>query len=140
MASPGNLALQSRPRADRAERTAPLPRVLYALALKPGHIFGSIEEQILTLAARFRDEGSLFLPLFLCEPEAGDLGFFRARGVEAECLSPDRLRWPALRRLLGLLREHRIDAIHWNFTSPLGNAYLWWLTLLRPSLRHYFTD
>jgi glycosyltransferase involved in cell wall biosynthesis len=38
------------------------------------------------------------------------------------------------------LKEHHIEVVHWNFTSPLGNSYLWWLTLLCPSVAHYFTD
>lgn len=117
-----------------------LPRVVYALSMEPGYKFGSIEDQILALAARFRAEGSLFLPLFLCDAAAGALDFFHRRGVAAEALDLRRLRWSGLRALARLVRRHRIDAIHWNFTSPLSNAYLWGLTLLRPGLRHYFTD
>src|SRR5262249_23567082 len=45
-----------------------------------------------------------------------------------------------LRRLLRLLRTHRIEAIHWNFTWPLANAYLWWLSAMQPGLAHYVTD
>jgi glycosyltransferase involved in cell wall biosynthesis len=119
---------------------APLPRVLYVLNLNPGHKFGSIEEQVLVLADRFRAEGSLFLPLFSCEPAQAKLDFFRERGVEAEATQLGKFRWSSLRRLRRVLRAHRIDVIHWNFTSPLGNPYLWSLALLRPALRHYFTD
>jgi glycosyltransferase involved in cell wall biosynthesis len=140
MAGLGNLEVQARPVREPAAAGAPVPRVLYAVAIAPGHKFGSIEDQILTLAARFQAEGSLFLPLFLNAPVADGLAFFHSQGVLAEALELRRFRWGTLRRLLRLLREHRIDAIHWNFTSPLGNAYLWWLTLLRPGLRHYFTD
>jgi glycosyltransferase involved in cell wall biosynthesis len=140
MAGLENIALPIRRHTELASQAARLPRVVYALALNPGHKFGSIEEQILTLSARFADGGSLLLPLFICGPQDGKLDFYRARGVPAECLDLRRFRWSSLRALLRLLRTHRIDAMHWNFTSPLGNAYIWWLTLLRPRLRHYFTD
>src|SRR5207249_11817790 len=47
-----------------------------------------------------------------------------------------RMLW----RLLRLLRRQRIDLVHWNFSHPLNNSYLWWLTLLRPGLQHCYTD
>jgi glycosyltransferase involved in cell wall biosynthesis len=121
-------------------RLAPLPRVLYAMLMRPGHKFGSMEEQVLTLAGRFRTEGSAFVPLFISGPGDGSVDFYRARGIDAEVLDLRRLRPGTLMRLLGILSRHRIDVIHWNFTSPLGNQYLWPLTLLRPTLRHYYTD
>ena len=140
MTSTADLLLQIQAATEFTDRATPLPRVLYTLALKPGHKFGSIEEQILTLAAQFREAGSVFLPLFSCPAGEGDLRFFQAHGVDAECLDLRRFRWSVLGRLLRVVRERRINVIHWNFTSPLGNAYLWWLTLLRPSVRHYYTD
>jgi glycosyltransferase involved in cell wall biosynthesis len=140
MAGLENIALPLHRHSELASHAAGLPRVVYALCLNPGHKFGSIEEQILRLSGRFAQEGGLLLPLFICGPKEGTLDFYHERGVPAECLDLRRFRWSALRSLLRLLRTHRIDAIHWNFTSPLGNAYVWWLTLLRPALRHYFTD
>ncbi len=139
MAAVGNVELQVHPKL-RLLRPPPLPRVLYTLLLNPGHKFGSIEEQIVTLAARFQTEDSLFLPLFISSAADANVEFYRQRGIEAECLDLTRVRPAMLRRLLGLLSTHRIDVVHWNFTSPLGNAYLWLLTLLRPGLRHFFTD
>ena len=143
MPSTADLVLQTPVPVGLAQWTTPaarLPRVLYALALRPGHKFGSIEEQILALSARFREAGGLFLPLFSCPPAEGDLSFFHGRGVEAECLDLSRVCWATLPRLLRLVRDRRIEAIQWNFTPAVANAYLWWLTLLRPSVRHYFTD
>jgi glycosyltransferase involved in cell wall biosynthesis len=139
MAGAGNLALE--PAVPRImPRPAALPRVLYALLMNPGHKFGSIEEQLLALADRFRAAGSLFVPLFISGAGAGSVDFYRARGIEAESLDLRRLRPGTLARLCRVVSRHRIDVMHWNFTSPLGNPYLWWLTLLRPGLAHYFTD
>jgi glycosyltransferase involved in cell wall biosynthesis len=139
MASVRDLVVQSARRTHLPAQTT-LPRVLYALALTPGHKFGSIEEQILTLAERFRDGGSVFLPLFICGPGDSSLKFYHAKGIDAEALDLRRLRPGTLRRLLGLLSTHQIEVVHWNFTSPLGNPYLWALTVLRPRLRHFLTD
>jgi glycosyltransferase involved in cell wall biosynthesis len=121
-------------------RLAPLPRVLYAMLMRPGHKFGSMEEQVVTLAGQFRAEGSAFVPLFISGPGDGSVDFYRDRGLDAEILDLRRLRPGTLIRLLGILSRHRIDVIHWNFTSPLGNPYLWPLTVLRPTLKHYYTD
>src|SRR5437588_1605552 len=128
--------LAPQPAAPRTE----LPRVLYAMLMRPGHKFGSMEEQVLTLAGRFRAEGSAFVPLFISGPDEGSVDFYRERGFDAEILDLRRVRPGTLARLWTVLRRHRIDVLHWNFTSPLGNAYLWWLSLLRPTLRHYYTD
>jgi glycosyltransferase involved in cell wall biosynthesis len=123
------------------ERTAPPPRVLYAIVLDPSKKFGSLEEQLFFLAQEFRARGSLFLPLFDCVLEPGfEVPEFRDAGLATACLDLRRFRWSTLRRLLGLIRRERIDVVHWNFFSPLGNAYLWWLSLLAPTVRHYFTD
>lgn len=121
-----------------ADRTR-LPRVLYSLALDPSNKFGSMEEQIVLLAQRFREESGLFVPLFICDP-AADLTSFRQRGIDAYCLDLRRFRWHTYRQLSRLIREQRIDLIHWNFTPPLANRYVWALSLLRPSVHHWFTD
>ena len=42
--------------------------------------------------------------------------------------------------LVRLIRDHRIDVIHWNFTSPLTNRYVWLLSVLCPRVRHWYTD
>jgi glycosyltransferase involved in cell wall biosynthesis len=112
--------------------------VLYVIGLDPSVKFGSLEEQIVMLARAFRERGGLLLPVFDAPlGEAGEI--YREAGVEAECLGLHGFEWAKLRRLLGLIRQHRIDVIHWNFYYPF-NAYLGWLTLLRPGLRHYLTD
>ncbi len=117
-----------------------LQRVLYAILLDPAQKFGSLEEQICSLARAFQAQGGLFLPLFLCAPGPGKTAQFEERGVRAECLGLRGFRLRTLWRLLRLLARERIDVIHWNFTDPLRNPYLWWLTLLAPRVRHYFTD
>src|SRR5438874_1354494 len=100
MAALGNVELPAGPQrvlAPATVRAAPphpaLPRVIYALNLLPGHKFGSIEEQIVILSARFAEEGSLFLPLFICDPRAGNLDLFGAQGVSAERLDLRRFHW-----------------------------------------------
>src|SRR5262249_49635315 len=61
-------------------------------------------------------------------------------GVPIACLDLGRFRWKVLWQLLDLIRRNRINVLHWNFSPPLSNSYVWWLTLLRPGVKHYFTD
>lgn len=117
-----------------------LPRVLYAVVLEPGRKFGTLEEQMVLLSQAFQAEGSSFLPLFLCPPMPKQLAAFTAHGIEAECLDLRSFDEDRCWRLLSLIRRRQIEVIHWNFTNPLLNQYVWWLTLLAPSVRHYFTD
>lgn len=121
------------------DRPTALPRVLYVLDLDPGKKFGSMEEQLVLLAERFRAGGGFFFPLFTCDP-AADVAQFRERGVAARCLGLRDFSWGALRDLRRLVREERIDVVHWNFAPPLTNPYLWALTLLAPGVQHWFTD
>jgi glycosyltransferase involved in cell wall biosynthesis len=134
-----NLSEIAAPWSPAGVRRVPLPRVLYGLVLDPSKKFGSMEEQIVLLAERFRAEGSLFLPLFICDPDA-DLTQFRQRGIDAHCLELSRFSWSTLRNLGRLLRTRRIDLVHWNFMPPLTNRYVWALSLLAPRVRHWFTD
>jgi glycosyltransferase involved in cell wall biosynthesis len=110
------------------------------VALDPSQKFGSLEEQMCLLARAFEHRGSLFLPLFLCPPGPGKTRQLEEAGVAAECLDLGRFRFRTLWQLLGLLRRQRLEVIHWNFSDPLCNGYVWWLTLLRPWVKHYFTD
>lgn len=119
---------------------APLPRVLYVIALDPSDKFGSLEEQMLILAQAFQQQGSLFLPLFICPASPTKPTPLQQHGLSLECLDLTRFGWKTLSHLLALIGQHRIDAVHWNFSPPLGNSYLWWLSLLRPRVKHYFTD
>jgi glycosyltransferase involved in cell wall biosynthesis len=117
-----------------------LLRVLYAADLDPFRKFGSLEEQVLLLARAFRARGGLFLPLFLPRTGCGEITGYQAAGLEFECLDLRKFRWTTLRRLLGLIVRHRIEVVHWNFYPPLVNWYLWWLTVLMPRVKHFFTD
>ena len=117
-----------------------LPRVLYALQLDPGRKFGSMEEQLVLFAEAFRAEGGLFLPLFLSDPAQASFDDYRNRGVAAECLELRRFRLDTLLELRRLVRRERIDVVHWNFVAPLGNPYVWGLSVLCPGVRHWYTD
>jgi glycosyltransferase involved in cell wall biosynthesis len=128
-----------------AERSLPararLRRTLFAIVLDPSQKFGSLEEQIFLQAKAFGEQGSLFLPLFLTpSPVDRVVPEFREACLPVECLDLDRFRWSLLRRLLRVVSENRIEVIHWNFTPPLSNPYVWALTLFCPSVRHFFTD
>ena len=131
------------PRNQRRPRHMPsksLPRVLYAVALDPALKFGSLEEQIVRLARTFELHDGLFYPLFIC-PEGGNKSIaFQEAGIETECLDLRSFHWARLARLLRLIARNRITLVHWNFTDMLRNSYLWWLTLLRPNVRHCYTD
>src|SRR5262245_17537304 len=95
-------------------RTAPepraLPHVAYALALDPSQKFGSMEEQIVLLAERFRAEGRIFAPVFIGEPDA-DAAAFLSRGVDAHCLDLRRFSVRSLHALRRLISTREIDIL-----------------------------
>src|SRR4051794_29391596 len=66
--------------------TSRLQRVLCAIALDPSKKFGSMEEQLFVQAQAFRDQGSVFYPLFLCPPTPGALRVYEEAGLPAACL------------------------------------------------------
>jgi glycosyltransferase involved in cell wall biosynthesis len=115
-------------------------RVLYVLSLNPVGQFPSLAEQALVLAREFHDRGSLFLPVYLGPLDHELAARHGAAGVPVEELDLRTLRWDILRRLLRLIRQHRIEVVHWNFYNPLTNAYLWALSLLAPRVEHFYTD
>jgi glycosyltransferase involved in cell wall biosynthesis len=117
-----------------------LPRVLYAVALDPTLKFGSLEEQIIRLARAFELNDGLFYPLFICPEGASGGTAFKEAGVEAKCMDLRIFRYSQLARLSRLITRCRITLVHWNFTEMLRNGYLWWLTLLHPNVRHWYTD
>jgi len=128
---------------DNAIVTEPksLPRVLYAIALDGSQKLGSLEEQIYFLAKAFRANDSLFLPLFL-DPEGvqkAGTAAFEAAGLPTANLNLWGFRWKTLWHLNKIIGQHRIQLIHWNFYAPV-NRYVMALSVLRPCLRHYFTD
>ena len=117
-----------------------LKRVLTVMSLDASRKFGTLEEQVLTLAIAFRDRGSLLLPVFLTPLHAESQAAYAARG-SACCRSrpaavPDRHALPA-----GAADpQQRIEVVNWNFYPALTNGYFWALTVLLPHLEHYFTD
>jgi glycosyltransferase involved in cell wall biosynthesis len=114
--------------------------VLFILRLDPKGKFGSIEEQALTLARTFQRRGSLFLPTFLRPLDPESVGQYAREGLAISALDLARFRPGSLCRLLWLVRQHRIEVVHWNFYHPLFNPYLWALTVWMPGVDHYFTD
>jgi glycosyltransferase involved in cell wall biosynthesis len=119
---------------------ARLPRVLYVLNVEPATKFGSLEEQIVFLERAFRAENSRFLPLFTFPHAAATSECWLERGTEIRCLDLLHFRLSTFVELWRLVGREGIDIVHWNMTPPLKNAYLWGLTLLRPTLRHLYTD
>ncbi len=117
----------------------PLARVLYVIVLDPSKKFGSLEEQIFIQACAFRDRQSLFLPLFSAAADAGCQQRYEQHGLQVAFLDLTRFRLGIFRRLRRLIREQRIDVVHWNMCPP-ANGYLLALRLCCPSLRHFFTD
>ena len=124
----------------RTEPASELRRVLYAISLDPSKKFGSLEEQILTLAVASRQRGGLLLPLFSTRPGSERAIGFREAGVEVAFLELERFGLLTLGRLLRLVSHHEIEIAHWGMLPTLYNPYVWALTLLRPRVRHFFTD
>ena len=116
-----------------------LKRVLYVLDLYPAGKFPSLAEQALLLAREFRDRGSLFLPVYV-GLDSDFIDRHAKQGVAVEELDLRKFRWIALKRILRLVHENRIEVVHWNFYNPLVNGYVWALTLLAPHVAHYYTD
>jgi len=114
--------------------------VLYVLALNPVGKFPTLAEQALELACEFRDRGSIFLPVYLGPLDPHFEETHAQKGIPVEGLDLRRFRLAGLRRLLRLLRENRIEVVHWNFYHPLVNGYLWALTFLAPRIEHFYTD
>jgi glycosyltransferase involved in cell wall biosynthesis len=108
--------------------------------MDPSQKFGSLEEQIAGIASAFRERGSLFLPLFIVSHLPEQPTPLERAGVPIACLEMGGFSWHVLASLLSLMRRFEIEAVHWNFTEPIRNSYLWWLTLLKPGVRHYYTD
>ena len=116
-----------------------LKRTLYVVDLIPSSKFGSLEEQILLLAQGFRDQNSLFLPLFHIPPDTECATPFSDVGLKTEGLNLSKIDLKTMLRLLSLIYRNNIELVHWNFYHPY-NAYVWFLTLFAPSLEHYYTD
>jgi glycosyltransferase involved in cell wall biosynthesis len=130
----------ARPETSSTTENPRLPRVLYIVVMDPYQKFGSMEEQMAFLARKFKNEDSLFLPLFACSSTHEQPTPLEKAGCPIACLDLARFQWTILSRLLALIRQNGIEIVHWNFTPPLFNCYLWWLTVFRPGLKHYYTD
>jgi glycosyltransferase involved in cell wall biosynthesis len=116
-----------------------LRRVLFVYELEPRK-FGSLEEQIAILGAAFQAESGLLLPVFTAPP-AKDVGaHYAAAGIQTASVDMRRFHLATLVRLLRLITRHQIEVVHWNLCEPLTNGYVWALSVLKPSVQHYFTD
>lgn len=116
-----------------------LRRVLYVAALNPSLKFGSLEEQIFSLAHAFQTEGGLFLPLFDTAPGPEAVAMYQSAGLDIQWLDLKSFNFSTLRRMMHLIRRHRIELIHWNFYGAI-NLYICSLALCSPRLSHYLTD
>ncbi len=116
-----------------------LRRVLYLTDLRPADKFGSLEEQIFILAQSLRQAGGLLLPVFGAPVGAQTAEQYRLAGSPVDWLDLHEFSFATLRRLLSLVRTHRIELVHWNFYSSI-NPYVWALSILAPHLGHYLTD
>jgi glycosyltransferase involved in cell wall biosynthesis len=125
---------------QRITEAGRLKRVLCVLRLDPAGKFGSIEEQVLTLARSFRERGSVFLPVYLRPLDSEGADQYLRERLPAEALDLSRFRLATLQRLLLMIKQYRIDVVNWNFYHPLYNGYLWALAVLKPRVEHYFTD
>ena len=129
------------PAPPRRHGVAPghLRRVLYAIGLNPSLKYGSLEEQVFSLARAFQEQEGLFLPLFQSAPGSEALAMYHAAGLEVSWLDLDTFDFATLGRLMRIIREHRIELVHWNIYRPV-NLYLCALSVFAPALRHYLTD
>src|SRR5262245_60829972 len=107
--------------------------------MNPSLKYGSLEEQIFSLACAFQKEGSLFLPLFQSAPGPEALDLYHAAGLQVEWLDLEALDFANVHRLMRLIHQHQIEILHWNLYPPV-NVYICSLVLLLPRLTHYFTD
>src|SRR5439155_70479 len=72
-------------------------------------------------------------------PPAEALAMYHAAGLEVSWLDLDTFDFATLGRLMRIIREHRIELVHWNIYRPV-NLYLCALSVVAPALRHYLTD
>ena len=115
-------------------------RVLYAAHVDPSRKFGSMEEQAFLLAAAFRERGGLFLPVFPAAPEGVGRAHYENAGLEFAALDLSQFRLKTLSRLLRLTAHYGIEVVHWNFFPALTNGYVWAMSVLAPSVQHFFTE
>ena len=64
----------------------------------------------------------------------------RRGGLPAEVLDARSFSARGLAGFLRLIRRHRIDIVHWNFTEAVANPYLWALKATAPRVQHWLTD
>ena len=98
-----------------------------------------MEEQILFMAKAFRARGSLFLPLFVRSMKEEEKREYQTASLVAGHLDLRRFSLASLRGLLSLISRREIEVVHWNLYHPL-NAYVWFLTMLKPHVAHFMTD
>ena len=125
---------------QRRKKQGALPRVLFAAEIDPSGKFGSFEEQTFSLCRAFHERSGVFIPLYSSALGPKASAEYRAHGLRAESLDLGRFRLSTLARLVALVRGQKIEVVHWNFYEPIKNGYLWALSLLTPSVRHFFTD
>jgi glycosyltransferase involved in cell wall biosynthesis len=121
---------------SRMER---LRRVLFLVALDPTKKFGSLEEQILAFARQFRNQESLFLPVFEGPLPERAAALYAAEDLPVEALDLWSFDLSKARALGELVRAHEIELVHWNFYDAF-NPYVWWLRFTCPQVLHVMTS
>ncbi len=116
------------------------PRILYAIVLTPGEKFGSSEDQLCMIAQALKAAGGECAALFSTPRSNPSMEDFTSQGIPSVFGDFSRFSVANLGRLVKLIDDNRIDAVHWNMFSPLRNPYLWALKVRRPGVKHLYTD
>jgi glycosyltransferase involved in cell wall biosynthesis len=115
------------------------PRVLSITLSKPCKGPTTGEEWQASLGEAFAREGGAFITLHNAPPGA----IIEIDGKprrHSMCLEFMPFSLSALRAIVRLIREQRIDIVVWHFMHPLANPYVWALSLACPRLRHWTTE
>jgi glycosyltransferase involved in cell wall biosynthesis len=111
-----------------------------AINLDPSQKFGTLEEQVLTLAHAFRQRGGQLLPVYRRDLDAEGAEKYRARDLRAVPIDLNVFTPARLLQLIRLIRREAVEVVQWNLYAPLTNPYLWAVTLLAPTVKHVYAD
>ena len=124
---------------EQRKNSAAAKRVLYLVNLNPCQKFGTLEEQIFLIAKALSTEGGLLVPVFTREIDEVQGSRYRQAGLPIEALDLHSFQVPAFRKLLRLIDHYGVGWLHWHMYSTV-NLYVLLLRLVRPRVRHIFTD
>jgi glycosyltransferase involved in cell wall biosynthesis len=127
------------PTYDQRKISSAAKRVLYLVNLNPCQKFGTLEEQIFLIAKALSQEGGVLVPVFTREINDVQGSRYRQAGLPIEALDLQSFQLSAFRKLLRLIDHYRVGWLHWHMYSTV-NLYVLLLRLVRPGVRHIFTD